>query len=111
IIANWCCHCGYILPLGKKGAKKCTDCGIACHSKCAHLVPDFCGMSMRRAKYRDARNSPVSQMPVITSPIPERPPGLQPAVPVSLPPKDKPDSVISVTQKVGLDDFNFLAVL
>ncbi|RIB14584.1 kinase-like domain-containing protein [Gigaspora rosea] len=152
IIANWCCHCGYILPLGKKGAKKCTDCGIACHSKCAHLVPDFCGMSMRRAsdmieqirfsvearnaannyqqpkpqttspvkqqpsydlpsEYRDARNSPVSQMPVITSPIPERPPGLQPAVPVSLPPKDKPDSVISVTQKVGLDDFNFLAVL
>lgn len=22
--ASWCCHCGYILPLGKKGAKRCT---------------------------------------------------------------------------------------
>ena len=22
--ANWCCHCGYILPLGKKHARKCT---------------------------------------------------------------------------------------
>ncbi|CAG8695674.1 27495_t:CDS:2, partial [Racocetra persica] len=49
IIANWCCHCGYILPIGKKGARKCTDCGITCHAKCAHLVPDFCGMSMKRA--------------------------------------------------------------
>lgn len=22
--ANWCCHCGYILPLGKKNSRKCT---------------------------------------------------------------------------------------
>lgn len=22
--ANWCCHCGYMLPLGSKGAKKCS---------------------------------------------------------------------------------------
>jgi hypothetical protein len=22
--ANWCCHCGYILPLGRKQTKKCT---------------------------------------------------------------------------------------
>lgn len=21
--ANWCCHCGYLLPVGKKNAKKC----------------------------------------------------------------------------------------
>lgn len=21
--ANWCCHCGYLLPLGKKNARKC----------------------------------------------------------------------------------------
>ncbi|KAL9616630.1 MAG: hypothetical protein Q9160_008513 [Pyrenula sp. 1 TL-2023] len=44
--ANWCCHCGYLLPLGRKNAKKCTECGITCHSGCSHLVPDFCGMSM-----------------------------------------------------------------
>lgn len=22
--ANWCCHCGYMLPLGKKNCRKCT---------------------------------------------------------------------------------------
>ncbi|OZJ01641.1 hypothetical protein BZG36_05292 [Bifiguratus adelaidae] len=47
--ANWCCHCGYMLALGTKSSKRCTECGIACHTKCAHLVPDFCGMSMEMA--------------------------------------------------------------
>jgi classical protein kinase C len=22
--ANWCCHCGYLLSLGRKNSKKCT---------------------------------------------------------------------------------------
>ena len=47
--ANWCCHCGYILPLGKKNVRKCSECGLTCHSQCMHLVPDFCGMSMEMA--------------------------------------------------------------
>ncbi|CCF49470.1 hypothetical protein NDA11_001901 [Ustilago hordei] len=47
--ANWCCHCGYILPLGRKNARKCSECDITCHTDCAHLVPDFCGMSMEMA--------------------------------------------------------------
>ncbi|KAH7885088.1 hypothetical protein F5I97DRAFT_1328941 [Phlebopus sp. FC_14] len=47
--ANWCCHCGYILPLGRKNARKCSECDITCHANCAHLVPDFCGMSMETA--------------------------------------------------------------
>lgn len=63
--ANWCCHCGYILPLGRKNCRKCsgkvmqfceasytynmTECGLSCHAQCAHLVPDFCGMSMEVA--------------------------------------------------------------
>ncbi|EPQ54936.1 hypothetical protein GLOTRDRAFT_130101 [Gloeophyllum trabeum ATCC 11539] len=47
--ANWCCHCGYMLPLGRKNARKCTECDITCHATCAHLVPDFCGMSMETA--------------------------------------------------------------
>ena len=64
--ANWCCHCGYILPLGRKN-KKCSgesnalqlldlygtnhfiECALSCHAQCAHLVPDFCGMSMEVA--------------------------------------------------------------
>ncbi|KHN99001.1 protein kinase C [Metarhizium album ARSEF 1941] len=47
--ANWCCHCGYILPFGKKNCRKCSECGLTCHAHCAHLVPDFCGMSMALA--------------------------------------------------------------
>lgn len=47
--ANWCCHCGYILPLGRKSVRKCGECGVTAHVQCEHLVPDFCGMSMERA--------------------------------------------------------------
>ncbi|CAO3672534.1 unnamed protein product [Rhizopus stolonifer] len=47
--ANWCCHCGYMLPLGSRGAKKCSECSITCHTKCQHLIPDFCGLSMEMA--------------------------------------------------------------
>nr|WGC84524.1 protein kinase C [Trichoderma koningiopsis] len=47
VTANWCCHCGYILPFGsKKNCRKCSECGLTCHAACVHLVPDFCGMSM-----------------------------------------------------------------
>jgi classical protein kinase C len=47
--ANWCCHCGLILPLGRKNARKCSECDLTCHGDCAHLVPDLCGMSMEMA--------------------------------------------------------------
>ncbi|CCE79608.1 Piso0_001685 [Millerozyma farinosa CBS 7064] len=46
---KWCCHCGYILPWGRKNVRKCTECGVMCHAYCTHLVPDFCGMSMEMA--------------------------------------------------------------
>lgn len=29
--ANWCCHCGYILPLGRKQCRKCTGKLQVCH--------------------------------------------------------------------------------
>lgn len=47
--ANWCCHCGYMLPLGRKQSQKCTECKLTCHLGCRHFVPDFCGMSMEQA--------------------------------------------------------------
>ena len=43
---SWCCHCGQIVPLSRKKARKCTECNLSCHADCAHLVPDFCGISM-----------------------------------------------------------------
>lgn len=46
-----------MLPLGRKNARRCTECDITCHANCAHLVPDFCGMSMETANalLREAR--------------------------------------------------------
>ena len=38
-----------MLPLGRKNARKCSECDVTCHTNCAHLVPDFCGMSMETA--------------------------------------------------------------
>ncbi|GAA5824626.1 hypothetical protein JCM3770_000319 [Rhodotorula araucariae] len=49
ISPNWCCHCGLVLPLGRKQARKCHECGVTAHTDCMHLVPDFCGMSMEMA--------------------------------------------------------------
>lgn len=46
---KWCCHCGHILPWGKKNVRKCNECGVMCHTHCTHLVPDLCGMSMEMA--------------------------------------------------------------
>ncbi|KAL6452817.1 PKC1 Protein kinase C-like 1 [Candida maltosa Xu316] len=46
---KWCCHCGYLLPWGKKNVRKCTECGVMCHAQCTHLVPDLCGMSLQMA--------------------------------------------------------------
>ncbi|KAI0075072.1 protein kinase C [Panus rudis PR-1116 ss-1] len=71
---NWCCHCGYMLPLGRKNARRCTECDITCHANCAHLVPDFCGMSMETANqllrdWRDinrARGGRQASMPART---------------------------------------------
>lgn len=46
---KWCCHCGHILPWGRKNVRKCSECAVMCHTQCTHLVPDFCGMSMEMA--------------------------------------------------------------
>ncbi|KAJ4285930.1 Serine/threonine kinase [Collariella sp. IMI 366227] len=47
LTANWCCHCGYMLPIGsKKNSRRCAECNLTAHAQCVHLVPDFCGMSM-----------------------------------------------------------------
>lgn len=46
---KWCCHCGHLLPWGRKNVRKCSECGVMCHAQCTHLVPDFCGMSMEMA--------------------------------------------------------------
>ncbi|KAI1436152.1 hypothetical protein GGR50DRAFT_686629 [Xylaria sp. CBS 124048] len=71
VTANWCCHCGYILPFGKKNCRKCNECGLTAHAHCVHLVPDFCGMSMavanqilegiRAGKQRQSKGTSLSE--------------------------------------------------
>jgi len=77
-----------MLPFGRKNARKCTECDITCHANCAHLVPDFCGMSMETANellrsWRDINRqkidrqskaaSAVAQKPAYSSPPPPLP--------------------------------------
>ncbi|SAL99009.1 hypothetical protein [Absidia glauca] len=150
--ANWCCHCGYMLSLGSRSAKKCSECGITCHIKCAHLVPDFCGLSMemanqmlaeiKAAKRKTGDGSTkatatlanqLSQMQIhggdSPSPSPSTSATTKPYAPIPntasssgqsppLPPKDTvappppaTTTAASVTRRVTLDDFSFLAVL
>lgn len=84
---KWCCHCGHILPWGRKNVRKCSECGVMCHAQCTHLVPDFCGMSMEMANKilttikstKPAAKSP-SKQPPIQPKLQQRPsqPPLQP---------------------------------
>ncbi len=57
-----------MLPLGRKNARKCSECELTCHANCAHLVPDFCGMSMETANtllsdWRAIKKAQQSQQP------------------------------------------------
>lgn len=109
--ANWCCHCGYILPLGRKNCRKCSgktcewrreafgladkviECGSSCHAQCTHLVPDFCGMSMEVANQiltgireaRDAKDRFRKPTNLADRTLRQRP-GERPAQPLQQPP-------------------------
>lgn len=81
---NWCCHCGYMLPIGRKNARRCTECDITCHANCAHLVPDFCGMSMETANqllrnWRDINRARGSKAAAGPSPRVQLPPAYSPS--------------------------------
>ncbi|KAJ3386805.1 Serine/threonine kinase [Lobulomyces angularis] len=45
---NWCGHCGYILPIGKK-VSRCTECQKNSHKNCSNLIPNFCGLNPNMA--------------------------------------------------------------
>nr|AIO05494.1 Protein kinase C [Hypsizygus marmoreus] len=82
--ANWCCHCGYMLPLGRYNARKCSECYITCHANCAHLVPDFCGMSMETANELLRYWRDINWQRVVYAQA--RPPGRQYPVPQTISP-------------------------
>lgn len=83
---KWCCHCGHILPWGKKNVRKCSECGVMSHAHCTHLVPDFCGMSMEMANQilttikstKPSSKSPAKVAQAVQKQIEEAPPQLPP---------------------------------
>jgi classical protein kinase C len=75
--ANWCCHCGYMLPLGRRQARRCTECKLTCHANCVHFVPDFCGMSMESANKILAEMNRAKNSRMLQNSAKLRPPGLQ----------------------------------
>lgn len=46
--ASWCSHCGSMVPIGKKNSLRCSDCNIASHKECQHLIPNYCGLNPQR---------------------------------------------------------------
>ncbi|KAJ1845595.1 Serine/threonine kinase [Coemansia sp. RSA 2703] len=68
--ANWCCHCGNMLAIGRR-ACKCTECSLSCHSGCKQYVPNLCGLDMAKAskmilEIKRAKGSIVPQPKLLT---------------------------------------------
>ena len=136
--ANWCCHCGYLLPLGRKNVKKCSgkskcysglqvfgancvaECNLTCHADHAHLVPDFCGMSMivaneilehiQRTKNHNKTSSVSSGVSSVGSGMSGRTlrPGAARPGPPSLSPSVQPEAGFSAPpQKQPYDEYGY----
>ncbi|MBW0487359.1 hypothetical protein O181_027074 [Austropuccinia psidii MF-1] len=73
---SWCCHCGMMLPLGRRQqARRCTECSTTAHADCTHLVPDFCGMSMEIANrlLQEIKTAKSRQKSRLSSHFPPKP--------------------------------------
>ncbi|KAI9260760.1 hypothetical protein BDA99DRAFT_513146 [Phascolomyces articulosus] len=104
--ANWCCHCGQVLSLGSRKARKCSECGITSHATCAHLVPDFCGLSMEVANQMLAEIRAARERP-----IPPSHRQSMPSIPSSTNEKTQTPALISRTNTVGdAESFDSMSV-
>ncbi|KLO95835.1 putative protein kinase C-like [Fusarium fujikuroi] len=164
--ANWCCHCGYILPFGKKNCRKCSECNLTAHAHggydqqqedpyaqggqygagqqrkynpadYANVNPSYGGQPPAQAQ-RPVQQQPAAQQPPPQQPLPPVPqhqpqqqqagyqqpsvPAHQPQSPEAMSPKQQSASGGNKAplplatdpgtgQRIGLDHFNFLAVL
>ncbi|KAJ9066407.1 Serine/threonine kinase [Entomophthora muscae] len=115
LMAKWCCHCGYMIPLGRGKGKRCTECAVTCHESCQHLVPNFCGMTMMMANqildmektksHRLSKPALVETQDVLKKPM--APPTKKP---VKSSPTPKSASKKSQS-KVSIQDFHLVSVL
>lgn len=42
---NWCYHCGHMLPIGRRSARKCSECSVTAHTDCTDRIPHICGIN------------------------------------------------------------------
>lgn len=96
VTPNWCCHCGAIMNMGRKKARRCQDCDLTAHAECVHLVPDFCGMSMEMANQllREVKSINV---------LKQRHPGKLPPGSGALPPSGT-DELVTAAGRMSMDN-------
>ncbi|KAI9295020.1 kinase-like protein [Neoconidiobolus thromboides FSU 785] len=116
LMAKWCCHCGYMIPLGRGKGKRCTECYVTCHDKCQHLVPNFCGMTMSMAnqmleveKTKSLRANKENAPTIPSKKVAERP--VSEVKPKKQASKTERVEVSVIKSKVTIDDFTLIRVL
>ncbi|ORZ35659.1 hypothetical protein BCR44DRAFT_1461002 [Catenaria anguillulae PL171] len=100
--AHWCCHCGHLVPLGR-GNVKCSECDLMAHKGCALLVPNFCGLSMKRANKmlheiklaKDMRAANAIRVAQRQAAILPPQPVAVPELPKPVPPPSEPVAIVS----------------
>ena len=107
-----------MLPLGRKNARRCTECDITCHANCAHLVPDFCGMSMETANMllkearEVSRRKEEQKRRQTAQPAPRTSPQQQylPPPPEVLPPTDQMANMTmaEIPQQQSMGDYGYM---
>ena len=108
-----------MLPLGRKNARRCTECDITCHANCAHLVPDFCGMSMETAnmllkearevsrRKEEQKRRATTQPPPRTSP--QQQPYAQPAAAeIQLPVEQMEQMTMTESPQQQMPDYGYM---
>ncbi|KAI0225009.1 Serine/threonine kinase [Massospora cicadina] len=123
LMARWCCHCGYMIPLGRGKGKRCSgnrapmasldlECGVTCHVSCQHLVPNFCGMTMVMAnqilELEKSESRRHSKPP--SAETPKKPVTPNKKAKPATPQKQKPTSKKGQSQ-VSIQDFHLISVL
>eukprot|EP00835_Amoeboradix_gromovi_P006149 NODE_672_length_5352_cov_0.334856.p1 type:complete len:783 gc:universal NODE_672_length_5352_cov_0.334856:4896-2548(-) len=107
ISATWCAHCGLLLPLGRKGARKCKECNVCAHDQCFEIIPNLCGLSIRKAYEMIAliKEAKLKALEPKTIPAVKQ---QQHAATVS---NTNIPQLLTLGPKVTLENFQFLAVL
>lgn len=113
LIPTWCDHCGYMLPIGKKGFHRCDACSVNCHEDCKIYIPNSCGLSYQRASQMEllARKPGKSESSLarIAGTTPRGSTNALSAL--SMTPADLALPTDPTAKQASLDDFHFIAVL